>query len=58
MCSSDLDVEGGAREHDEAADLERIDPPRRQLEQRVVERGVGAGEPGDNELADLLANSE
>src|SRR3989441_4732915 len=52
------DVEGGAREHDEAADLERVDPPRRHLEQRIVERGVGAGEPGDDELADLLSQRE
>src|SRR5438445_301051 len=52
------DVERRAREHREAADLERVDPPPRHLEQRVVERGVGPREPGDDELADLLARRE
>src|SRR5581483_5074671 len=52
------DVERGARRHDQPADAQRVHPARGEPEQRIVERGVAARDPRDDELGRLLPQGE
>src|SRR5205809_7779386 len=51
-------VDRGADRDEQPADFERVHPPGRHLEERIVQGGVASREPRDDELPDLLADRE